>query len=93
MGCGGIKAFSETEIEIKRMYVPSIHRGKGIATLILNDLEVWSTELKFQKCIIETLKDKPYAIGFYEKNKYKKTSNFGKYINAENSVCFEKKLK
>ena len=67
VGCGGIKEFSKNEVEIKRMYVPPTFRGKGIATIILNKLENWSNELEFEKCILETLKEKPYAIAFYEK--------------------------
>jgi GNAT superfamily N-acetyltransferase len=93
VGCGGIKQFSKNEIEIKRMYVPPTYRGKGIATIVLNELEKWSKELKFKKSILETLKEKPYAIGFYKKNGYKIIPNFGEYIKAKNSVCFEKELK
>tara|TARA_R110000822_G_scaffold307236_1_gene434130 strand:- start:159 stop:614 length:456 start_codon:yes stop_codon:yes gene_type:complete len=93
VGCGGIKEFSKSEVEIKRMYVPPTYRGNGIATIVLNELEKWSAELKFEKCILETLKEKPYAIGFYQKNNYKIIPNFGEYVKAENSVCFEKGLK
>jgi len=93
VGCGGIKEFSKSEVEIKRMYVPPTYRGNGIASIVLNELEKWSTELKFEKCILETLKEKPYAIRFYQKNNYKIIPNFGEYIKAENSVCFEKELK
>ena len=93
VGCGGIKEFSKNEVEIKRMYVPPIYRGKGIAKIVLNELEKWSTELQFEKCILETLKEKSYAIRFYEKNNYIKIPNFGEYVNAKNSVCFEKELK
>ncbi len=92
IGCGGIKAFSDKEIEIKRMYVLPAYRGKGIASILLKELESWSSELGYQKCILETLKDKPYAIAFYEKNKYKMTPNFGEYIKATNSICFKKVL-
>lgn len=92
IGCGGIKEYSEEAIEIKRMFVPKTQRGKGIATLILNELENWSKELNFKKCILETLKEKHYAIGFYKKNNYTQIPNFGAYIKAENSICFEKKL-
>lgn len=92
IGCGGIKEFSNTEVEIKRMYVPPTYRGKGIATIVLNELENWSYELNFKKCILETLKEKPYAIAFYKKNGYNTIPNFGEYIKAENSVCFEKEL-
>jgi len=92
IGCGGIKEYSKEEIEIKRMYVLPKYRGKGIATEILKDLESWSVEMKYKKCILETLKDKSYAIAFYKKNAYKVIPNFGEYIKALNSVCFEKEL-
>ncbi|NIJ45204.1 GNAT superfamily N-acetyltransferase [Wenyingzhuangia heitensis] len=92
IGCGGIKEFSQNKMEIKRMYVPNNYRKKGIATIILKGLENWSSELNFEKCILETLKEKPYAIEFYKKNDYKIIPNFGEYINAENSICFEKRI-
>jgi len=93
IGCGGIKAFSEDEVEVKRMFVPVEFRGKGVAKLVLEALEVWSVELGFKKCILETLKKKPYAIRFYEKNNYHAIPNFGDYVKAENSICFVKNLK
>ena len=92
VGCGGIKEYFENCIEIKRMYVPLAYRGRGVATQILNELEIWSKELNYQKCILQTLKNKPYAIAFYKKNHYKEMPNFGEYINAQNSICFEKQL-
>ncbi|SFD36850.1 Ribosomal protein S18 acetylase RimI [Algibacter lectus] len=92
-GCGGIKAFSEDEVEVKRMFVPVEFRGKGVAKLVLEALEDWSVELGFKKCILETLKEKPYAIRFYEKNNYHTIPNFGDYVKAKNSICFAKNLK
>ncbi len=92
IACGGIKQHSKQEAEIKRMFVQEMYRGKGIASLVLNELESWSKELHYKKCILETLKEKPYAIKFYIKNNYKETPNFGEYIRAENSICFEKEL-
>jgi len=92
IGCGGLKRFSEDEVEIKRMYVSLDCRGKGVAIQILSALEDWSKDLKFKKCILETLKKKPYAIRFYEKSNYKIIPNFGDYANANNSICFAKTL-
>ncbi|MDN3664533.1 GNAT family N-acetyltransferase [Algibacter miyuki] len=92
VGCGGIKAFSKNEVEIKRMYVSPRCRGKGVATVILEALESWSIELGFSTCILETLKAKPYAISFYKKNNYQEIPNFGDYKIADNSICFQKKL-
>lgn len=92
IGCGAIKSFAETSIEIKRMFVPSEARGKGIASVILRELETWAKELGYEKCVLETGLKQPEAIRLYEKNGYLKTPNYGQYIGMENSVCFEKKL-
>src|SRR6185436_9749977 len=54
MGCGAIKEWAPTIMEIKRMYTSPAYRGKGIATTILLELEKWASELSFEKCILET---------------------------------------
>jgi len=93
VGCGAIKQYSIDTMEVKRMYVPIINRGHGIATKILTDLESWAKELNFKRCILETGKKQTEAIQLYRKNGYLTISNYGQYENIENSLCFEKKLK
>lgn len=92
VGCGAIKEYSQDTMEIKRMYVPMNMRGKGIASKVLTELEKWAAELNYSKCILETGKKQPEAIGLYIKNGYQIITNFGQYKGVENSVCFEKKL-
>ncbi len=92
ISCGAIREYSPTIMEIKRMYTIPGNRGKGIATKILNELEKWASELAYQKCILETGKRQPDAIWLYQKNGYKTIPNYGKYVEMENSVCFEKKI-
>ncbi len=92
VGCGAIKENSPDAMEVKRMYVRPDRRGKGIATVILIELERWALELNYEKCLLETGKRQPEAIALYKKNGYKITANFGQYENVENSVCFEKML-
>ena len=60
---------------------------------ILAELETWAAELSFAKCILETGKRQPEAIGLYKKNGYKLIPNYGQYAEIENSVCFEKVVK
>ncbi|MGF1638027.1 MAG: GNAT family N-acetyltransferase [Cyclobacteriaceae bacterium] len=93
VGCGAIKEFDSDTMEVKRMFVPVEKRGKGIATLILGELEKWASELKYKKCILETGLKQPEAIQLYQKNKYMIIPNYGQYENVENSVCFEKALR
>ena len=93
IGCGAIKEFDLTAMEVKRMYVISESRGKGIATKILTELESWAKELSYNNCLLATGKRQPEAIKLYRKNGYKIIPNFGQYAGIENSLCFEKELK
>jgi putative acetyltransferase len=92
-GCGAIKKYGPKVVEIKRMYVMPECRGKGIATKILSELEHWAGELAYTKCILETGKKQPEAIGLYTKSGYRVISNYGHYAGVDNSVCFEKEMK
>lgn len=93
VACGAIKAYNNTVIEIKRMFTLPECRGKGVASTILKELEIWALELNFTSCILETGVNQVEAIGLYKKNNYKVIANYPPYENAENSICFEKKLK
>ena len=93
VGCGAIKEHAQDIMEVKRMYVSPGNRGRGIASKILKELELWCKELSYKKCVLETGKKQPEAIALYKKNNYKIIPNFGQYENVENSICFEKKLK
>lgn len=92
VGCGAIKVQDIVTAEVKRMYVLETYRGRGLATQILNNLESWAKEIGYKRCVLETGIRQPEAIALYEKNGYKRISNYGHYIGIENSVCFEKLL-
>jgi putative acetyltransferase len=92
VGCGAIKIFSPGIMEVKRMYVPPLQRGKGIASGILKELEGWVRELKFSKCILETGIKQPEALMLYKKCGYTVIPNYGQYENVKTSVCFEKSI-
>ena len=92
LGCGAIKELDSTTMEVKRMYTSPESRGKGIATRILSELEKWTEELSYEKCVLETGKRQPEAIQLYTKSGYKMIPNYGQYKGIANSICFEKKL-
>lgn len=92
VGCGAMKEYSSSVVEIKRMYTPPENRGSGIGTRVLAELEQWVFELSYQKCILETGKRQPEAIALYKKHGYKLIPNYGQYDEIENSVCFEKEI-
>ncbi len=92
VGCGAIKEFDSQSMEVKRMYTVPVLRGKGLATIVLKELEKWANELSYSRCVLETGKKQPEAIELYKKNGYVLIPNYGQYIGIENSVCFEKRL-
>jgi len=92
IGCGAIKEFSVDALEVKRMFVLPERRGVGIASAILKELEMWTIELGFGNCVLETGVKQPEAISVYQKNGYQIIPNYGQYENVESSICFMKKL-
>lgn len=92
IACGAIKAFDEQSMEVKRMYVLKSARGKGVATKVLRDLEIWAKSLGYTHCVLQLADNQPEALALYEKNGYRQTENFGQYIGDENSICMRKAL-
>ena len=92
VGCGGIKAYSSSEMEIKRMFVQPEQRGQGIASEILTVLENWAKEMGFTETILETLVVKESVIAMYARNGYVLVPNYGQYIGVDSSVCMRKSL-
>ncbi|MBL6447763.1 GNAT family N-acetyltransferase [Fulvivirga sp. 29W222] len=92
VGCGAIKPYGDDGVEVKRMFVAPKMRGRGIAVQVLAELEQWAKELGCMRCVLETGKKQPEAIGLYKKNGYQVTPNYGQYAGVENSICFEKKI-
>jgi GNAT superfamily N-acetyltransferase len=93
IACGAIKQYDQKTMEIKRMFTSSDYRGKGIAGLILIELENWAKEMGFENCILETGKRQIEAIRLYKKIGYEVITNYGQYAGMEDSICFMKKVR
>ena len=92
IGCGAIKEYSFDTMEVKRMFVDKKSQGKGIASKILKELELWAKELGYKKCILETGMKQTRAIALYKRNNFEIIENYGQYKDIKDSVCFEKNL-
>ena len=92
VGCGAIREYTNDTAEIKRMYVKSEFRGKGIGKAVLNELEQWGLELNFPVLILETGEKQREAVGLYKKYGFELIPNYGQYVGVENSICFKKRL-
>ena len=92
VGCGAFKPYNKNSVEIKRMFTLLKARQKGIATLVLNTLELWASTLNYTSIILETGSRQIEAVAFYKKNNYKVIENYDPYIGIKNSICFKKNI-
>ena len=90
-GIGSVKRIDEYG-EIKRVYVPSNQRGKGIAQAIMKKLEDHLAEQAVAYARLETGIHQTEALLLYEKLGYYRIGPFGEYKEDPLSVFMEKKL-
>jgi putative acetyltransferase len=92
-GCGCLKRNDdENAMEVKRMYIKSKYRGRGLSRIILNELQKWAIDEGNIKLILETGKNQFEAIGLYKSFGFIKIPNYGHYNGNENSICMEKNI-
>lgn len=92
VGIGAYKEYDSETVEMKRMYTLPEYRGKGIASKILSELELWAKEENYKIAVLETGFMQKEAISLYQKLGYVITENYGQYIGVENSICMKKKM-
>lgn len=90
VGCGALRPMTTNVAEIKRMYAKKndIQLGKQI----LSFLEQAARDLDYKFIRLETRLVNQRAVEFYKRNDYYKISNYGKYKERLDVICFEKKL-
>ena len=91
-GCGCFKPLTDGRVEIKRVFVLSVLRKKGVARAVLRELENWARELGYREAVLETGVLQPEALLLYEAAGYGRIPNYEPYIGVDESVCFRKAL-
>ncbi|MBB1197189.1 GNAT family N-acetyltransferase [Curtobacterium flaccumfaciens] len=92
LGCGGLRIVDDGIAEIKRMYVRPESRGSGAAAALLRRLEEAALDLGSPALVLETGTEQQRAVGFYQREGFRRIANFGPYVGAPLSVCFSKVL-
>ncbi|AGF57159.1 N-acetylglutamate synthase-like GNAT family acetyltransferase [Clostridium saccharoperbutylacetonicum] len=90
IGCGAIRPINEEVAEVKRMFAKT--KAIGVGSEILHYLENGAKKLGYSALWLETRLINERAVRFYEKNGYHRISNYGKYVNKPEAVCFEKNI-
>lgn len=92
LGCGAVRRIDAHTAELKRMYVRSDARNRGVARAILRALEKEARALGLKRLVLETGVRQLAAMALYRKEGYRDIPPFGEYVNSPLSVCMEKEL-
>lgn len=74
------------------MFVTRSARRRGLAKIILQELELQAREFGYTVLRLETGVRQSPAMALYESCGFRRIPPFGEYINDPTSVCFEKQL-
>ncbi len=92
VGCAGLKAYSDSDVEIKRVWVDPEFRGNHISTAMMDALEKKASELGFKRAILQTRPQMEEAVHLYTKRGYVLIEKYPPYDKLEGAICFAKEL-
>ncbi|MFC6356010.1 GNAT family N-acetyltransferase [Luethyella okanaganae] len=80
------------EAELKRMFVDEAARGRGVASLLLQRIEMDARAGGIRRLLLETGPRHEAALALYARHGYLPIPQFGQYVGEVFSVCFAKDL-
>lgn len=89
---GGWRRIDDATVEIKRMYVLAAARRRGLARLMLAELEATALAAGAERVELNTGDQQPEAIALYESSGYAPTRGFGHYACAPGAIFYGKTL-
>jgi GNAT superfamily N-acetyltransferase len=89
---GGWRRIDDTTVEIKRMYVLDAARRRGLARLMLAELETTALAAGAHRVELNTGNQQPEAIALYESSGYLPTKGFGHYACTPGALFYGKTL-
>ena len=92
VGCAGLKAYSDSDVEIKRVWVNPEFRGNHISSAMMDALEQRAAELGFGRAILQTRPQMEAAVHLYTKRGYELIDNYPPYDKLEGAICFAKRF-
>lgn len=87
VGCAALRHYSDSEIEVKRVFVRSEYRGHHIGSMLLENLISHAKALGYSRMLLETGEFLQASVSLYAKYGFEKIPNYGAYQNMSESLC------
>jgi GNAT superfamily N-acetyltransferase len=91
-GCGAWRALSSGVAEIKRVYVEPSFRRRGLAQLIVAELEEGAARAGHGSVVLNTGHEQPEALALYANLGYRPVDSYGIYACEPGAVFLGKEL-
>ena len=95
-GCGGWRVHDRgpegSTAELKRMYVGPGFRRRGLAALLLSELERTATAAGHRRLVLNSGERQPEALALYERTGYAPVPGYGIYADSPDAVFLGKQL-
>lgn len=92
VACASFRKYSETDAEIKRVWVEPDYRKAHIAGNMMELLEHRALEKGFKRAILQTREAMGAAVHLYTSRGYFRIENYPPYDKMSDAVCFAKEL-
>ena len=92
VACAGLKRYSQTDAEIKRVWVEPAYRRKHIAANMMQMLEEKAAALGYLRTVLQTRAIMADAVQLYTGLGYHLIENYPPYDKLEGAVCYAKDL-
>jgi GNAT superfamily N-acetyltransferase len=92
-GCGGWRAHGDGVAELKRMYVEPAFRRRGIAALVLAELERTAAAAGHRHLLLNSGDRQPEALALYARRGYTPVAGYGIYADSPEAVFLGKDLR
>ncbi|HET6850276.1 MAG TPA: GNAT family N-acetyltransferase [Gaiellales bacterium] len=89
---GGWRRTAGDEAEIKRMYVAAPARRRGLARLMLAELESTAAAAGVRRLVLNTGPEQPEAVALYQQAGYTSSEAFGHYACHRDALFYAKQL-
>jgi GNAT superfamily N-acetyltransferase len=93
VGCAGFVRVDEGMAELRRMFVRSEWRRRGVASLLLRDVEERAWASGYAAMRLETGQRQPEALALFRRSGYREIPRFPPHCDDTSSVCMAKELR
>lgn len=89
---GGWRRIDDGTAEIKRMFVAQAARRRGLARVVLAELERAAASAGYRELVLNTGPEQPEAVALYEAAGYLPAAPFGHYACHPRALFYRKRL-